>query len=207
MHLVQRKVHHFGEVTLDPHIAPDQAAHQVADGRVFTQRYQRTEVAVAPFLQWSALETIAHLLQHVRGLLVCRLRTRRHQLAFAAAHPWTRRAIADRKNVFVTRRAQRRMHYQLVDAIGFQPADILEKFRALTPAAQTTSSAGMISPEASLTPSGRTSATFAELRTCTLRSSRNLVADLANRSGTSAKIGTPPPYSGIGLPLLGRSGR
>ena len=57
-----------------------------------------------------------------------------------------------RENVLVARRLQRRPHDELVDPVRLETVEIARKSGALTPAAHTTSSAGMISPLASLHP-------------------------------------------------------
>ena len=53
------------------------------------------------------------------------LRPGRDILAFLAG-PRAGGAVAERKNVLVARRLQRRQHDELVDAIGFQTVEVFE---------------------------------------------------------------------------------
>src|SRR5262245_52354304 len=76
--LEERYVHHAREQALDPQIAADEAAHQIADRRVLAERDQRSEIAVAPWLERAPGEAPLDLSDHVRCHLVRRLRARRN---------------------------------------------------------------------------------------------------------------------------------
>ncbi len=122
--LVERHIHQPRERALDQQAAADQTPHQIADGRIFAERDQRAEIAVAERLERPAGEAVLDLAQHVAGLLMRRLGARRH--GRVAAEPWAGGAIAERENVVVARGLQSRAHHQLVDPVGLEPADLLQ---------------------------------------------------------------------------------
>jgi hypothetical protein len=77
VHLEERAAHQPREIALDQHALADDEAHQVADRAELAQRHQRAEVAVHERPQRLALEPALDLTQHMTGLLVRRLGTRR----------------------------------------------------------------------------------------------------------------------------------
>ena len=56
------------------------------------------------------------------GLLMSRLRARRHVAALA---PRAGGAVANGEDVVVARRLQRRPNHELIDAVGLEPSDVL----------------------------------------------------------------------------------
>src|SRR5262249_21289402 len=94
-------------------------------------------------------------------LLMRRLGARRH--GCIAFRPWAGGAIADRKNIVVAGGLQRLSDNELVGLVGFKAVEVVKKRGCLTPAAQTTSSAAIMRPSASLTPFGTTAAPRAEV--------------------------------------------
>src|SRR3984893_17787561 len=72
VHLVERAIHQAREKPLDPQVAAEQSAHQIADRGVLTERDQRSEIAIAPWLHRLALKTPPDLLDEMHRLLVRR---------------------------------------------------------------------------------------------------------------------------------------
>ena len=125
MHAVQRDVEHPRQPAFQ-HDRTHQAAHQVTHSRKARQGNQRAIIAVGVVRQLSfAFKSQFQRLGQQRRLLVSGLGARRHQLVGA----WLRAgsAIAKGKNIVVTGGLQGRADHQLVDAVGFQARDVLEK--------------------------------------------------------------------------------
>ena len=133
VHLVQRQVHHLGKVTLDHQVVANQAAHHVAHGAEFAQGNQRAEVFVVVRPERLVGKAALDLLEQVRSLLVRRLRTRGHHTAAATCGvtAGAGRTVTQRKNIGVARGLQGVLHHQLVDAVGLQAAQVLQKVRRL----------------------------------------------------------------------------
>src|SRR5437764_12344247 len=129
VHLVKGAIHQPRQISLDEDVLANQKAHQAADGAVFAERDERTEVAVDERLELLAREPAAQLLDEMRGLLMSRLSPRRHRRRVPFA--WTCRAVADGENVGIGARLQRRRDDQLVAAVDIEPVEVAEELRPL----------------------------------------------------------------------------
>src|SRR5829696_7170608 len=74
MHRVERLVHQAGQQAFDEEVFAPDKAHEITDGAVLPKRDQRTEVAVAEWLQRLALEAPLDLLDEMGRLLMGGLR-------------------------------------------------------------------------------------------------------------------------------------
>ena len=128
--LVERRVHPARDEALDEQVAADQPAHQRADGGQLAQRHERAVVAEAEARQRPAVQARAHRAHEQRRLLVRDLRARRHDRARdTGLGPRTGRAVAEREDVRVARRRERRRDDEPVRAIGLEPVDRREPGR------------------------------------------------------------------------------
>ena len=97
MHFIERQIHPASEETLEPDVAADEVAHEVADRRVLAERYQRAEISIAPWTRLAPGEYAWDPFEEIRSLLVSSLRPRWH-IATGVGGPFDSRAIADREH-------------------------------------------------------------------------------------------------------------
>src|SRR6476469_1487205 len=95
------------------------AVHEAPDRGLFAERYEGAEIPIVPRYWLLICQTALDLLENVRALLVRGLRARWNILTFLA-DPRGRRAIAEREDVLVASRLQRRKNHELIDTIRFK---------------------------------------------------------------------------------------
>jgi len=66
VHLVERHIHDPREIAFDKETLAHQFTHQAADRAVLTERYQRAEVAVVPWLDGLSRQLSPQLFSQVR---------------------------------------------------------------------------------------------------------------------------------------------
>src|ERR1700730_6264224 len=132
MHLVERSVHQPREQALGPWVPPYEPSHEVTDRRVFAERNERAEVAIAPRRQRFAAQPSLDLLDEMHGLLVRCLRAG-WDITARMTCPRASGTVADDEYVFVARRLQRRQHDELVDTGALETVKIREDIRCLDP--------------------------------------------------------------------------
>jgi len=118
MQTVQRHIHKARKQTLNQHIATDHATHQITDRAHMPKRHQRAEIAITELGQSLARQPRLQRLEQKAGLLMRRLRARRHIALFF--RPGARCAVTQRKNIIVGLGLQGGAYIQLTQTIDGQ---------------------------------------------------------------------------------------
>src|SRR5450432_3801302 len=120
---VEREVEEFREPSLDAEFLARDEAHELANGVVAAKRDERAEIAITEWPRRIAREATLEGAHHVARLLVRRLRARRKELAVL---PRAGGAIAQGEYIGIARRLESVLYDELVDAVGFEAAKVLQ---------------------------------------------------------------------------------